>query len=1408
MKKLIKSIFIGIVIIIGLMALLITSAHLYLQTDHAQKFIQAKINEIIPGTITWETYQFSAIKCYFELRNVVLNDVSHEAIAGIEKLSVRISRLSFFKGELVFTLLILENPWAAIRVDNEGRVNLLQTISKGQSGQKKSSVSSNSNGLHALPINIIVKKFSCVNGSVHFDMDSQKINAVLEHIEIKADANLDEQSGNFSIETGKWHVKSKQFQTELNQFTLQAAIKEGRIEPLLLRANNRHSQLRLSGTILEAFTRPALDLDLNLMISLAEARKDFNLSTNLSGQVVARITALGSINNPELKIDLQYGGGFISKYLLKRTDLECQLKDRILTINQARAVLDSGHISLQGKANLKKAFSQGFLGSVRDLDAITYQASLDLQGIKLEKMIVENQNIRGNLESKLNIVGKGISPKTLAVKSDLSVILRHLKTTFIKKPVDLHIYSEARINQGIADVSLFEAGIGKNTLAAHGSYDLSSQALSAAFKVYSPAPGDFLPDFSPQDVRGTLEMEASISGSLQAPVFSAIITGEKFGLRDINLGTIELHANLDKNGIMNIPRFVIANQGSFIRGLGSIKLFNDDWRPDRVFPINLSAQFQNVKPNVFIENIFTSGTLDGNMQINGSLESLQAFLSLQGINLATKDVRIGDISIEMQLRDGMLSMINTNIRNRKSRLDVSGSVQLFEKNALKVLNDPLVSIDLKGDSLFLEDFLDVFSGKFSLGAHVTGKLKNPQGVITLVGTDLDLGFQKIAGLTLNSYLKETKLLLDNFQISMAPDEEISCAGWLSFQKTFQVSIISNEISLHHIDKIRDQGVAEGNFLLDFSGKGSLENPQVNGTVLLNNLRIKGKEFSDTRIQVELHDKIARIWGKLNFVFEGLYNLSSNEFSANAYFDQTVLSPYFKLAKLPDLDGKMSGKIELSGNKQDLETTSASIDISSLRLFSQEMDLIRTEDVSISLKNKAFSALPFDLVILDSGIVNISGSGEIGGQLSLKANGNIPLQIFGYFIKDISDITGNLFVTANIAGTLEAPDVQANIKLDKAGLTLPYTQQKLHNMSGPIHITSHVIDIDQLKGQIDTGRFSLAGKIFLKDFKPAEIQIALNADTIPVKIPDTLDMLLNTDLKMQGTQNKSSITGQIVIIEGTYYKDVDLSLLQSVVKRKREVPLPRQTTRVPFLKNMSIDIALKRRYPFVIDNNLAQMDISPDLSIAGKFNQPLISGRAKVESGTITYRNKTFTITRGIIDFLNPYKIEPVIDIMSEVRIRNWLVYLAASGTPDQLAFKLSSDPVEESEDILSLVLFGKTTRELIKADGGVSLSASQMLTELIANAFSEDIKRTTGLDILEVEQGSDENNTTSDRIKVTIGKDLSRRLSVKYAMESKNSEMIQRAIAEYKLYENLMISGFEDSSGIFGAEIQYRLEFR
>ena len=95
-----------------------------------------------------------------------------------------------------------------------------------------------------------------------------------------------------------------------------------------------------------------------------------------------------------------------------------------------------------------------------------------------------------------------------------------------------------------------------------------------------------------------------------------------------------------------------------------------------------------------------------------------------------------------------------------------------------------------------------------------------------------------------------------------------------------------------------------------------------------------------------------------------------------------------------------------------------------------------------------------------------------------------------------------------------------------------------------------------------------------------------------------------------------------------------------------------------------------------------------------------------------------------------------------------------------------------------------------------------------ASTMGEDIKRVTGVDILEVDTQNDEENPESERIQVTVGKKLSRRMTVKYAVESKQGAFTRRVISEYKFIDELLMTGAQDSTGIFSGELVFRLEFR
>ncbi|MFP4571584.1 MAG: translocation/assembly module TamB domain-containing protein, partial [Desulfobacterales bacterium] len=69
--------------------------------------------------------------------------------------------------------------------------------------------------------------------------------------------------------------------------------------------------------------------------------------------------------------------------------------------------------------------------------------------------------------------------------------------------------------------------------------------------------------------------------------------------------------------------------------------------------------------------------------------------------------------------------------------------------------------------------------------------------------------------------------------------------------------------------------------------------------------------------------------------------------------------------------------------------------------------------------------------------------------------------------------------------------------------------------------------------------------------------------------------------------------------------------------------------------------------------------------------------------------------------------------------------------------------------------------------------------------------------------------TESDNgVRVTVGKELSRRLTVKYGVERKSGEMVRQTTGIYRLLENLTANAYHDNEGSFGGEMRYRLEFR
>lgn len=866
-----------------------------------------------------------------------------------------------------------------------------------------------------------------------------------------------------------------------------------------------------------------------------------------------------------------------------------------------------------------------------------------------------------------------------------------------------------------------------------------------------------------------------------------------------------LHLNASarlENGIAELEKLDAAFGGIRVLAAGSYDLGSASMRSR----LELDAPDLSVLPiREYLPNGFDGSAVGGELHLAGVFDGYRGAMSLEAKRLAYEDIRLGDLAANVRLAEGQVFLDRLVLKNRRSDLRASGKVRLFDSGGFKLKKDPVFRFDAQGDALFLGDFSDNLEGNLAVEARIDGSRNRAEGYARVRGRRLDLAGQKLEGFVLDADLEAEKLHIRQLNMETAPGESIAGSGWISLQRAFEFGLTTRGITLDHIEPVKRQNLARGKLSFDVSGRGSVDSPEISGRVVLQNLQVSDRPLHDISLRVDLHDHMLKVAGRPGFDINGWYHLQGKDFSVEAEFTETELAPYFKFGGQDDLKGTLSGKIMAAGNAGAVSRVRGSADISGLGVFHKERKLFETRNFRAAIQDGTLLIPDLNLALAGKGDLRLKGKGSLGGALDFTASGTVPLEVLDYFVEDLADATGNISVDARVRGTVPAPDFRGEVRLEKAGFTLPAVHLKVRDITGRVDISPDAVLVEGIRAKVDSGSVELAGRVGLQSLRPTGWDLTVRADRLPVTVPETLDLLIDADLKLAGSLSKSTVQGDVLLLEGAYYKDVDLSLVQAVGKKQRP-PLPPAPGRSsPLLEKTALNVSLKARRPFLVDNNLARLEIRPDLRLTGTASLPVFNGRAVIESGTIEFRKNTFEVKKGVVDFLNPYKIEPVIDVESDVKVRNWTVFLKLSGTPDQLAFQLTSEPPENEGDILSLLLFGKTTKELIEGEGGITQSPGQIMAEMIGETWGKDIKSATGLDIFEIKSGG---AGDSAKTRVTLGKELSRRLTVKYAVESKQGVMVQRAITEYKFLEHILVNGFQDTLGVFGGEVKLRIDFR
>jgi len=968
--------------------------------------------------------------------------------------------------------------------------------------------------------------------------------------------------------------------------------------------------------------------------------------------------------------------------------------------------------------------------------------------------------ISGSSTSSGRIKGHGITPKTLAAQVQTNLDLKDFKqATFETDFIDASVELNGSIENGLVQITALNAKTIETQASVTGQFDIAENQVDAIFNV---AANDLTAATLPlgiTDISGAVTSMFHVKGCISNPEIKAELSGETLKARGIALDGFQLNAFLDTSGKAAIQKLVVQGPHMNITATGASQIFEKDFKLKDTITSNLEVSGININPGKFLEN----APLDINKK---QLDTLINF----------------KLDIDM---------------------DYAGDTSI-EKMDLSTLDIPIKKI-AAAINLGKKDISVVLENIATLNAGVDSKENQYTADVTFVHSDFTPLIQSVG--------------IDGINIKL--NGQIDAAGKIPVELTDDaVNALNSAHGTINLDAEMSGNFKEPNFNVTMElaelaydlGQAGISISDVNGSLAATPEKVIIKD-----LKAKINDGYLNLNGNINL---DDYTVKKSIFNLTAANLDIPISPQTGESKKIVIDN-IDTHLELSLDYQTIEainTEQIQNKVFPLKNLEGVIDLDRT-DIAMTLdktiRMNAFCdpetaqydfKLKFEDTLLDP-ILNYAGLAGMAGNLKghMIAKGNLTELLPVQVLERLKQVTGKIRLGASIKGTATQPDLNASLYLASINYPIPEAGLTISALNGRINVSDKSLIIDNIEAGLNQGHLNLNGAVALENFKPVSGELRVKGDQIEFEVPDMAQIELSSDLIFYGTADKSDLSGTILFSRAEYYKDIDIDLTSAISEKKRKTSSggKKNGTGIPMFDRMTLNIDIDYKDPFIVDNNLAFILMEPDVNISGTAVNPVITGRARIIEGTIVYQKTEFEIDTGIIDFVDPYKIDPDINLAANTEIRDWDINLNVSGKTDNLNFQLFSDPQETHEDILSLLIVGKTTKELGKGAG----SYVDVLVDKASDVIGKTVEESTPLDSFEVGYG-DAGDSQDSNVSVSMGKKLSKRLEVIYSMETKDEESVQTTAAEYKLMENLKIKAMNDSKGDFGTEVTYKLEFR
>ncbi|MBI5694547.1 MAG: translocation/assembly module TamB domain-containing protein, partial [Nitrospirae bacterium] len=642
---------------------------------------------------------------------------------------------------------------------------------------------------------------------------------------------------------------------------------------------------------------------------------------------------------------------------------------------------------------------------------------------------------------------------------------------------------------------------------------------------------------------------------------------------------------------------------------------------------------------------------------------------------------------------------------------------------------------------------------------------------------------------------------------------VTGTGGIGFDGTFYGKVSSARIDIENFRLLMDTGVPlKGSVSVSISGDGTFDHPVIKGNVQAYRLFYHSVDLGDGAVTAAIKDKVMTYTGSIldgNVRLDGAMGLGAPyTWRARLTFDEGRFEPFVRLAwkDMPeDVSLVSTGVFSGEGALDDPSRTSLSLDFSKVDADFMGRRLRNDGDISLTYKGGRLGVKSLKLKG-DRLNLEASGGAESEERLDLMMKVGADLDLLKEFAEEGVDyVDGKLQADLGVSGSYDNPSLSGRIKVVNAGFKLKGFPQRFDRINGTAVLAGGEVTLSDFTAELGGGKVTASGKAGLNGFSVASYTVAIGADDVRLKYPEELLSTVDAGIILEGAGDRHDISGDLIIRKARYTERVDWkSWLVDFQKKREEI----SSAEPGPMSDVSLNIHVTADETIRVDNNVAKLPVSADMYVRGSIGRPMVLGRIESSGGLVYFRNNEFKLANLVAEFADPRKINPIIDLQAETRVKEYQIQLGVSGTLDRLRVSLMSDPPLDDGDIVTLLTLGRTSEALVGREAVVGTGeAASFVTGQIQDAVEGRLRRITGFDRFQIDPYLTSSGTSSGP-RVTVGKSLlSDKLYITYSSNLGTSED-QFVRMEYIVNKNLSVIAERDELGRVGADLKLRFEFK